>query len=308
MTRRIVVAIPSYRRPDRLSDCLDGVELAIGELSAASAADEVEVVVIDNDPDGSAASVTAERAVRYVHEPAPGLAAVRNRALDEADHAELLVFIDDDEVPDPAWLRELVGAFDRYDDAHGVAGRVVTPLPADLDPWLVAVGAFVRPQRDDGQLMPTAATNNLLLELDAVRAAGVRFDPRFGMTGGEDSMFTQQFSRAGYRIRWTNAALVVENVLPERIDRRWILMRAYRTGNSSARLRIALAQSAAGRLSARVGSIASGAARVVGGSGLWALGGVTGSLGRRARGRRAISRGSGYLSGAVGSAFREYGR
>lgn len=306
--RRIAIAIPSYRRPDRLKACLGGVERAIAELSATSERDDVEIVVIDNDPDGSAAGATAGRPVRYVHEPSPGLAAVRNRALDEAANADLLVFIDDDEVPEPSWLRELVAAFDRHDDAHGVAGRVVTPLPDGLDPWLVAVGAFVRPVRIDGQLMPTAATNNLLLELDAVRAAGLRFDPRFGMTGGEDSMFTQQFSRAGYRIRWAEAAVVVENVIPERIDRRWILMRAYRTGNSSARLRIALARGPLGRLAARAGSVASGAARVVAGSGLWAFGGVTGSLTRRARGRRAISRGSGYLSGAVGSSFREYGR
>lgn len=307
MIRRVTIAIPSYRRPDRLAACLDGVEAAIA--AHASGDDVVQVLVIDNDQARSAAPVVVGRpAARYVVEPTPGLAAVRNRALDESADDDLLIFVDDDEVPQLDWLRELLGAFDRFPDAAGVAARVVTPLPSEIDPWLTAVGAFVRPERVEGQLMPIAATNNLLLDLDAVRRSGVRFDPRFGMTGGEDSMFTLQFARAGYRIRWTSAAVVVEDVLPERIDRRWVLMRAYRTGNSSARVRIALAAGPGGRLVARGTSLGSALLRLGGGGGLWLLGAVTGSLTRRARGRRSISRGAGYLSGAFGTSFREYAR
>ena len=46
--------------------------------------------------------------MRYVHEPAPGISAGRNRALDEAGDADLLSFIDDDEVPRPGWLSALI--------------------------------------------------------------------------------------------------------------------------------------------------------------------------------------------------------
>ena len=249
----------------------------------------------------------AGRSVRYVSEPRPGLAAVRNRALDETAGSDILIFIDDDEVPESGWLAALLSAF-AAGDADGIAGRVVTPLPDDLDPWLRAVGAFVRPQREEGQLMPEAATNNLLLSRDAVRASGVRFDPRFGLTGGEDSMFTLEFHRAGRSIRWTNRAVVREAVLPERVNRSWILMRAYRNGNSSARVRIALAGGRGSRLAARARNVGAGLARLVGGAALWVAGAITFSLRRRARGVRAIYRGAGSFTGTFGGAFREYGR
>ena len=281
---------------------------AIRELATSTFADhEIEVLVIDNDPDGSAATTTAGRSVRYVSEPRPGLAAVRNRALDETAGSDILIFIDDDEVPESGWLAALLSAF-AAGDADGIAGRVVTPLPDDLDPWLRAVGAFVRPQREEGQLMPEAATNNLLLSRDAVRASGVRFDPRFGLTGGEDSMFTLEFHRAGRTIRWTNRAIVREAVLPERVNRSWILMRAYRNGNSSARVRIALAAGRGSRLAARAKNVVAGLARLVGGAALWVAGAITFSLRRRARGVRAIYRGAGSFTGTFGGAFREYGR
>src|SRR5207245_2358075 len=60
-------------------------------------------------PNGSAATVVAEAGaaeVRHVVEPAPGIAAVRNRAMDEAAGARLLVMIDDDERPLAAWLSD----------------------------------------------------------------------------------------------------------------------------------------------------------------------------------------------------------
>ena len=304
MTRTITIAIPSYRRPESLALALDGIAVAIHALGDAAVA---EVLVVDNDPERSALPVVAHRHVRYVSEPAPGLAAVRNRALDEAAGSELLVFLDDDEEPETDWLLQLLRTLDAT-GADAVAGKVITPLPADLDPWLTAVGAFVRPRRVDGQVMPQAATNNLLLRLQAVCDAGVRFDERFGLSGGEDNLFTLQFTRAGRVIRWSELAVVRENVVPSRIDRGWILMRAYRTGNSSARVNLALARSPAGRVVARARDLVGGSLRIAQGAARWLAGVLTGSLRRRALGVRGIHRGAGYVSGAVGTTFREYRR
>lgn len=304
MTRTITVAIPSFRRPHSLALALDGVAAAVRALDDA---ETVEVLVIDNDPERSASPVVAHRGVRYVAEPVPGLAAVRNRALDEAAASDLLVFLDDDEEPQVDWLRQLLRTLDTT-GADAVAGKVITPLPVDIDPWLAAVGAFVRPQRVDGQLMPQAATNNLLLKLDAVRDAGVRFDERFALSGGEDNLFTLQFTRAGRVIRWSELGVVRENVLPSRIHRSWILMRAYRTGNSSARVNLALARGRAGRVAARARDLVGGSLRIAQGSARWLVGLLTRSLRRRALGIRGIYRGAGFVSGAIGATVHEYRR
>jgi succinoglycan biosynthesis protein ExoM len=304
VTRRLTVAIPSYRRPESLALALDGVAAAIDRLGGAVDAD---ILVIDNDPDQSARPVAAARDVGYTSEPTPGLSAVRNRALDETEASDLLVFLDDDEEPEAEWLVQLLRALDST-GADAVAGKVITPLPAGIDPWLLAVGAFVRPRRVDGQIMPQAATNNLLLDRRAVRESGVRFDPRFGLTGGEDNLFTLQFTRAGRVIRWAEHAVVRENVIPSRIDKTWILMRAYRTGNSSARVNLAVARGPLGRLGSRARDVIGGLLRIGRGLVRWVAGVLGGSLPRRALGTRDVYRGAGYISGAMGSSYREYGR
>ncbi|MBX4159106.1 glycosyltransferase, partial [Lactiplantibacillus plantarum] len=73
------------------------------------------VVVVDNDPDGSAAPL-AERLrsqgpvpLAYVHAPIPGVATARNAGLAATD-APLIAFLDDDEAASPRWLAALLEA------------------------------------------------------------------------------------------------------------------------------------------------------------------------------------------------------
>ena len=60
----------------------------------------VDVLVVDNDPAAGASALVGSRAwpeiARYVHEPTAGIAAARNRALEETRDADVVVFIDDD--------------------------------------------------------------------------------------------------------------------------------------------------------------------------------------------------------------------
>ena len=71
----------------------------------------VDVLIVDDDPAESALTVwgsLASPTVRYVVEPEPGVAAVRNRILDEAAASDVIVMIDDDEWPRPGWLSALL--------------------------------------------------------------------------------------------------------------------------------------------------------------------------------------------------------
>ena len=76
-----VIAVLTFRRPDDLV----GVLHDLVEHTAASEAD-ASILVVDNDEAPSARDDRrpAHPGVRYVHEPRPGIAAARNRALDEA--------------------------------------------------------------------------------------------------------------------------------------------------------------------------------------------------------------------------------
>lgn len=303
----LTVAIPTFRRSEALANALSAVREQVDAENALPAAPmRCSILVIDNDPAGSGERIAAEHGARYVVEPRPGIAAVRNRALEECANGGVLLFIDDDETPEPGWLRAMIAMYTTT-GATAVAGRVVTRLPDTAERW-GSRDAFERPTRTHGQLMSEAATNNLLLDLDQIRRLGLSFDERFGLTGGSDSLFTLQLTRGGGTIRWAEDAVVVEQDDPARHTRSWILMRVFRFGNTSARVRIALAPTAALRLVERVLALGRGATRAVGGSMRWAFGMVSRSTLHRAHGLRIASRGFGMIAGAVGYAHDEYGR
>lgn len=305
---RIVVAIATFRRPEGIAAALDVVEPQSAELAHRTAGTAAaSVLVVDNDPDASARRLIEPRAARYVHEPRPGIAAVRNRALNEAADADAIVFIDDDEVPEPDWLFELVTAY-LQTGADAVAGKVITIIPDDSPEWIKQSDGFVRPIRDDGQTIPEAATNNLLLDLSTLRRLGLEFDEAFGLSGGSDSMLTRQLTQRGGVIRWAEKAVVTEREDRSRLNRSWLLARIFRFGNTGARVQIALAGGAGRRFLVRLSCIGRGLVRCLTGGLLALLGLLTGSLKRRAHGERRFARGAGLIAGAVGYTHNEYGR
>lgn len=293
----LVVAMLTYRRPDDLA-------LAVPAFLAELPAD-AQLLVVDNDPDGSAAGVEdTDPRVRYVHEPRPGIAAARNRALDEAAGAQLLIFVDDDERPVPGWLSHLLAT--HAATGAGVVGPVVSEYAHEPDPWLAAGRFFDRRRLATGTPVTTAATNNLLLDLAAV--ADLRFDEAFGISGGSDTLFTRTLTGRGHRLVWCAEAVVVDAVPAERLTRAWVLRRARRLGNSAVRVNLVLAGSAPRRAVVRAAWLARGAGRIIVGGARHLLGRLTGDLGHDARGLRTVERGRGMVGGALGSVVYEYHR
>lgn len=302
---RVLVAVPTCHRVLLLAGALDGVLTEAVRAVGAGGAAEVDVLVVDNDPAASAAVTSARYGARHVTEPVPGLSAVRNRALDEAAEYDLLVFLDDDEVPQAGWLTALLTVH-RTTGAAAVAGPVRTVLPAEADAWVRA--SYCRPFRAHLQHMAVAATNNLLLDLRAVRASGVRFDPAFGLTGGEDNQFTSDLVRRGRDIRWCAGAGVVERVGPERLTRRWILRRALRAGACEARVALRATGSRRARVVRGSTLVVGGVGRLAVGAAGYAVAAVLGDLGRAARAGRTAARGAGRLAGVAGVRLAEYER
>jgi succinoglycan biosynthesis protein ExoM len=245
--------------------------------------------------------------VKYVHEPVPGISAGRNRAIDEASDADLLVFIDDDETPRPGWLTALVDTW-LSTRPTAVMGRVFFNVPADADPWVVAGGFFARPRRPTGAEIGVAGAGNLLLDLRQVRALGVGFDPRLGLSGGEDTLFSRQLVRRGGRIVWCDESVADDYVPAKRATRQWVLQRAWRVGNCTALADLYLAENVAERCVSRVRYALRGLARIAGGTLRYAVGRLVGSDRHEARGLRTVRRGQGMLFGARGTRFDEYAR
>lgn len=315
----VAIGVPTYRRPGVLprlvGELSDQADDLLGRTGRPALARSVRIVLADNDPDRSAEATVAQLTrsvaeggseVRYVSEPVPGIAAVRNRLLEDTADADVLLSIDDDERPRPGWARHLLETWARTGAAF-VAGRVVPEYTGEVDPWLLAGRFFVRRQLPTGTAVPFAAGGNMLVDLTQVRAAGVRYRDDFGLSGGEDTVFTKELHAAGRSIVWCNESEAVDVVPAERQTRRWVLTRALSHGNTTVLSDTVLAPPRR-RRAIRARAAVAGLVRIGGGTGR-ALGGFAGRAPvHQARGLRTACRGAGMLLGAAGWSYEEYGR
>jgi len=307
-TTTVVLAALTYRRTELLGPLVE----ALAE-QAASVPERVRLLVVDNNPGGDARLAVEELAaaghpVHYAHEPEPGIAAGRNRALSAAVDDDLLVFIDDDELPSPRWLAHLLRTWHDHPGASGVVGSVVSSFDGAPEPWVAAGDFFRRRRLATGTPVHVAATNNLLVDLHLVRRLGLRFDARFGISGGSDTLFTRQLTSRGAPLVWCDEAEVTDVVPVARTTRGWVLQRAMRSGNSWSRTSLVLVGPGARSVPVRARLLVDGGVRLLGGAARWVAGAATGSLARRARGVRTLARGTGMVTGACGWTYLEYRR
>ncbi len=305
--RSLVVAVLTFRRPKELAGLLPELSRQADECAAKTGLN-TSVLVIDNDPAASGQDVvsTGPR-LRYVSEKTPGIAAARNRALTESATADLLVFIDDDEWPQEGWLVALVATYSDTRPA-GVVGPVISEFAVEPSSWVAAGRFFDRRRLPTGTEITTAATNNLLLDLQQVRKLGVAFDERFGLSGGSDTLFSHQLVGRGGHLVWCAEATVVDQVPASRVTARWVLLRALRSGNSWSRTVLDGPASTLSRLARRTKLAGRGTVRIAGGSGQFLSGILLWSQARQARGLRTAARGVGMFSGAFGYVYSEYRR
>ena len=237
----------------------------------------------------------------------------RNRALSEARGSDALVFIDDDEIPSPGWLASLVSTW-RSQECAAVTGPTPPTFEDTPSPWVTASGAFDSWEAADGAQVRSADTGNLLLDLGVVERLGLRFDPRYGLTGGEDSLFTRQLTRAGGVIRFAAGAVVTKRVPAARARRTWVLERSLRSGSSWARVRIDTAGPTDGalgglaRLRLRLGYGVKGLAKAGVDGARAGVARIRGDVPAQARYEVSSRGGLGMVVGALGGHVREYSR
>lgn len=302
----IVVGMATYQRND---DMVRTVPLLVNQVAALRGA-RGTVVVVDNDPNGSAREAFDRldaQGARYVHEPRPGISAARNRAIDEAGHANALIFIDDDEIPDEGWLQSLVDAWLAWGCA-GVTGPVTSVFVGEADEWVRASGLFDRADRTTGAVNPGASSANLLLDLAVLRRHDIRFDEQFGLSGGSDTMLAHTLRSRGEQIRWCQEASVTEFVPPSRSRRDWVFKRTMRTSNTWSRVALVLARHNGSTWRTRTELTARGGYRLARGGAHRALARMRRDVRSDARGAVDVASGLGILTGAFGAVRYEYVR
>ncbi|MGF1479261.1 MAG: glycosyltransferase family 2 protein [Cyanophyceae cyanobacterium] len=229
----VAVCAITYQRPEGLRRLLGGLnQLTFKKIKAP----KIEVIVIDNDAGGSAYSICESMkpdfrwSIRCFDEPRRGIPFARNKAIASRGKADFIAFIDDDEVPDPHWLEELL-IVQQTKKADVVAGPVLPYFKDQSVPsWMAKF--FERKRHSTGEVLEFAFTNNVLIRSKIFQQIENRFDERFALTGGSDKQFFIRVHRLGYTIIWADQAVVHEWIPQSRTNIKWILQRGYRLGNT----------------------------------------------------------------------------
>ena len=236
----ITVALCTHNHADRLPRTLAD----LGKLTSPSR--PWEIVVVDNASTDETPGLLADTswwppgvAVRIVREERLGLSNARNRALNEA-RGKYLLFVDDDETPDPQWLAAYEHDMLTYaPDALG--GRIDVLFEHGERPsWLQdeLLGFLGHLDHGEGCWLSDPATpfygGNFAVRNDIFSEIG-EFDAELGRkgkinSGGEDTEFYRRLVASGFSVRWVPGAIINHRIRVDKLRRRYFLELHYRQG------------------------------------------------------------------------------
>ncbi|HEY9099970.1 MAG TPA: glycosyltransferase [Thiobacillus sp.] len=238
----LTVSFCTFKRAHRL-------EKLVAALRAQACPIPFEILVINNNsPDDtlkvlSALQQQSGAPLRVVTESEPGIVPARNRALNESINQDILVFLDDDELPQPGFLAAAHDAIVN-EGAHCVGGRIdIDYTPCTRPGWLDDEVAGFLGMLDHG----TTAfwldddtrpiwSGNTAYSLPYFRERpNLRFDTRYnrtgdGVGGGEDAMMLRSLLALGAKIRYRPDMAVWHAVDPWKLNRRYFIHLHYQAG------------------------------------------------------------------------------
>ncbi len=297
---RVAICIGTFRRRQLLRTLLNGMS----ELTfTKTLKPDLIVVVVDNDECRTAEGVCMEVAlpwpIKYIVEQQRGISFVRNRAIAEAGDVDFVATIDDDEVPAPEWLDELLWTQAQF-SADIVNGPVKPRFDAGVAGWVKQGGFFDELDYSTGTTRNFCNTGNCLIR-SAVFSDVPLFDDRFALTGGEDTHFFLRARQAGYKIVWSREAVVYEEISMTRANAPWILRRQYQTGSALTFCELSLDK----RVQTRLMRFAK-ASCFIAMSTAWTLTSVFRGKAAVVRSLRPVYRGLGMLTALAGARYFAY--
>lgn len=233
----ISVCICTYKRPGLLANLLEKLQQQVtNDVFTYSA------VIVDNDLNETAKSVVEAYKnkspfnIEYFVEPEQNISLARNRAVENAG-GNFIALIDDDEYPGPNWLLHFHKTLTAT-KADGALGPVVPYYPAGIPKWIIKSKIWEMRSKKTGTILdwPETRTSNVFLNKKILDGEMNPFDPKFGLTGGEDQDFFKRMMRKGYRFIWCNEAEVFEIIPPERWARSFYLKKYLQMGGHTGEL------------------------------------------------------------------------
>src|SRR5581483_1650618 len=201
----VSVIIPTFNGASRIGDCLDA-------LLQQTRRHNAEVLVVnDGSTDNTADVVARYPDVRLINQANAGPAAARNRGAQEA-RGTILLFTDDDCVPMPDWLANMIEPF-RNPEVIGVKGVYRTRQNS-------LAARFVQIEYEDRYRLMASLPS---IDFVDTYSAGLRrdrflqmngYDTTFPVACAEDAELSYRMSARGWIMKF-NPAAVVHHTHPE---------------------------------------------------------------------------------------------
>ena len=235
------VIIPTYGRCEYLQDAVQSVQ-------AQNIEAPYEILVIDNAPSRAAERALAEignrgeRAIHYLCESRIGLHHARHSGA-RAARGEVLVYIDDDVLAPPTWLKALLQPFEDPQVACA-GGKTVPRWEGTVPPWLDELPQSFLSLLDLGESEQQlqwpdgvfgcnmAVRRAVLYEVGGFHPDGIA-DPRLIWYRGDgETGLHKKIYQAGYKVIYTPKAWLHHRIPASRLRPEAICRRAFLQGIS----------------------------------------------------------------------------
>jgi L-malate glycosyltransferase len=181
----------------------------------------------------------------YLYEPRQGKNIALNSALPKVS-GDLVVFTDDDTVPQPDWLRLLRAAADANPPFAIFGGPVVAKWESPPEEWVtswVPMGptfALLNPL-DEGPIHPRLVFGPNMALRASIFEHGYRFDETIGPKGasypmGSETELLRRLAQKGFQAWHCRDAVVQHIIRSFQMNVDWVLARAVRYGRGQYRM------------------------------------------------------------------------
>lgn len=205
-----------------------------------------EIIAIDNASTDKTSivinSFTDKLPITCVYEKKQGKNYALNTGVALAK-GDLIIFTDDDVIPEPDWLVNLAECVNLHQD-YTIFGGVIKPCwPREPEKWIVehvplgVTYALTEEDREEGEIFPGLVWGANMAIRKKVFDADHRFDVSIGPSGknyvmGSETEFTIRLHKSGYKSWFCSNAVVQHIIRDYQLDPGWIVKRAYRFGRN----------------------------------------------------------------------------
>jgi glycosyltransferase involved in cell wall biosynthesis len=209
-----------------------------------------KLVLIDNGSDDNTKAVVLKfknlLPLKYLFEPRRGKNAALNTGLSEIE-GDLVVFADDDIIPQPDWLNQLEMAADTQPSYSMFGGAILPEWESLPEEWLLSwvplrlTYGILDDLSGNGPIEYNLVFGGNMALRSQIFDMGYRFNESIGPNGtsyaqGSEAQLCKRLHKDGFRAWHCKRAIVRHMIEATHMTKRWTLERAIRFGRGQYRL------------------------------------------------------------------------